>query len=487
MEPEEQITPKAEPEDQPVLKLEPEKQPVLAVELDPEKQPVLKLPQPEMQPVLKLEPEMQPVLKQPPPEGQLSPEFKPNAQPPIEAAPKKQPSSKGQVEKQLSKGEVDKQVLELDSEKQPVLKLPQPGKQPVLKLEPEMQPVLKQPPREGQLSPELEPNAQPPIEAAPKKQPSSKGEVEKQPSSKGEPEKQPLHERQPSKQPATQEEPNTEQDQGATLSPDSPRHPLWKKVSPLLDSRAFAVEQYEFTEQQSALIEQYQVSPVAKRLMKILTTLIIVSGLLTTSSYPAFTSNIYKSSVVETGTPIVDDENLEWWFRALNGISFVLSLLCVFSCTAGILLLQFVEMFDLPSQCPENLQAEVRFLLRNPRLNTRGNKNITFVASLSWVSFLLSLCFALAASIVAAVKVIGWKVSGGVALGIALICSATVLVLFYLYTRKRSYVDAPPGSRKPTEASSSLPCFFEAGSLAYALNAKAGLRNADFEAINKLL
>ena len=75
-----------------------------------------------------------------------------------------------------------------------------------------------------------------------------------------------------------------------------------------------------------------------KQMTTILTTFIVVSGLLTTSTYPAtYTSAIPRD---QTGGKLLTQANLYAWFRLVNGISFLLSVATIFGSCLLILELQ---------------------------------------------------------------------------------------------------------------------------------------------------
>ena len=84
---------------------------------------------------------------------------------------------------------------------------------------------------------------------------------------------------------------------------------------------------------------QFRLRPTSnKQMTTILTTFIVVSGLLTTSTYPAtYTSAIPRD---QTGGKLLTQANLYAWFRLVNGISFLLSVTTIFGSALLILELQ---------------------------------------------------------------------------------------------------------------------------------------------------
>jgi len=85
---------------------------------------------------------------------------------------------------------------------------------------------------------------------------------------------------------------------------------------------------------------QFRLRPASnKQMTTILTTFIVVSGLLTTSTYPA----TYTSAVPQeqTGGKLLTHANFYAWFRLVNGISFLLSVVTIFG--SFLLVLEFAK------------------------------------------------------------------------------------------------------------------------------------------------
>ena len=120
----------------------------------------------------------------------------------------------------------------------------------------------------------------------------------------------------------------------------------------------------------------------AARDAKSLGTLIVVAGLLTTSSFPAFFSNTPSAP-----RPLFTNPHIPGWFKVSNAISFALSLLTIF--TALVVILSVNADDQLPGQ-PHDLKGRFRLLFYVSTVSFRLSLLSAMVAVVLGVCFLPS-------------------------------------------------------------------------------------------------